>query len=74
MAVSFAPGEARPGALVLLGPWQPRGEGGLQAAPPVDAAAPAAQVISVTVIADESRLAATLDAIDFAALAQSLSR
>jgi hypothetical protein len=61
-------------ALVLLGPWQPSGEGGLQAVPSANAAAPAAQVMSVSVAADESRLASTLDAIDFRALAQALSR
>lgn len=61
-------------ALVLLGPWQPRGDGGVQATPPANAPAPAAQVISVTVAADESRLASTLAAIDFSALAQTLSR
>jgi hypothetical protein len=61
-------------ALVLLGPWQPRGEGGVQATPPANAPAPAAQVIAVTVAADENRLASTLGAIDFAALAQALSR
>ena len=61
-------------ALVLLGPWQPSGEGGVQAVPAANAPAPAAQVISVTVAADESRLASTLDAIDFSGLARALSR
>jgi hypothetical protein len=61
-------------ALVLLGPWQPSGEGALQAVPAANAPAPAAQVISVTVAADESRLASTLDAIDFSVLAQTLPR
>jgi hypothetical protein len=61
-------------ALVLLGSWQPKGEGGFQATPPPNAAPPAAQVMSVTVIADDSRLPSTLDAIDFHALAATLSR
>jgi hypothetical protein len=61
-------------ALILLGPWQPSGEGGVQAVPSANAPAPAAQVISVTVAADESRLASALGAIDFSALAQTLSR
>lgn len=61
-------------ALVLLGPWQPRGDGSLQAVPPANAPPPSAQVISVAVSADESRLASTLDAIDLSGLAQALSR
>jgi hypothetical protein len=61
-------------ALVLLGPWQPSSDGAVQAVPPANAPPPAAQAISVGVTADESRLDSTLDAIDFAALAQTLSR
>jgi hypothetical protein len=61
-------------ALVLLGAWQPKDEGGFHAAPAIDAAAPAAQVMSVTVIADDSRLPSILGAIDFGALATTLSR
>lgn len=61
-------------ALVLLGPWQPSSDGAVQAVPPANASPPAAQAISVAVTADRDRLAATLDAIDFAAIAQTLSR
>jgi len=60
-------------ALVLLGPWQPNTEGGFQAAPGVGASAPAAQVMSVTVIADDERVPWILGAIDFGALASTLS-
>ncbi len=59
-------------ALVLLGQWQPSSEGGLQAKLSPNAAAPAAQAISVRVVTDESRLSPTLDATDFNALASTL--
>lgn len=61
-------------ALVLLGPWQPKTEAGFQAVPPPGAAAPAAQMIAVRVVADESRIGSVLDSIDFTALAATLAR
>ena len=61
-------------ALVLLGQWQPRSEGGLQAVLPRNAAAPAAQALSVHLVADDSRLAPTLAGIDFNALAGTLAK
>jgi hypothetical protein len=61
-------------ALVLLGPWQPKSEGGFQAVPPPGAAAPAAQMIAVRVVADESRIGSVLESIDFSALAATLAR
>lgn len=60
-------------ALVLLGPWQPKGDGGFQAVPPAGAAAPSPQVISLRLIADESRISSMLGAIDFRTLSATLA-
>jgi hypothetical protein len=61
-------------ALVLLGPWQPMTAGRTEFVTRANARPETAQVIAVRVQADESRFETTLNAIDFNALAQLVSR
>ena len=60
--------------LVLLGPWQPNKDGGMQATPRAGAPAAAAQVISVRMSADPSRNSSVVDATDINAIAATLSK
>ncbi len=60
-------------ALVLLGHWQVNGDAA-QPVPPANAAPTAAQVISVRITADESRIQSLLDSVNFETLAAPISR
>ena len=55
-------------ALILLGNWQPNGNGGYEHSPDVGAGAALAQSASIRVTADPGRLEQTVAAIDFSAL------
>jgi hypothetical protein len=59
--------------LVLFGPWRANGEV-LEPVFRANAAPTAAQAVSVSITADESRIGSVLDSIDFKTLAASVSR
>ena len=61
-------------AVVLLGAWQPRAEGGVASQRRGTNPSSAAHAVAVTVHADPARLDSLLDSIDFGAIAATVAR
>ena len=61
-------------AVVLLGAWQPRAEGGFASQRRGSNSSSAAHAVTVTVHADPARLDSLLDSIDFGAIAATVAR
>jgi len=61
-------------AVVLLGAWQPRAEGGFASQRRGTNSSSAAHAVTVTVHADPARLDSLLDSIDFGAIAATVAR
>ena len=61
-------------AVVLLGAWQPRAEGGVASQRRGTSSSSAAHAVAVTVQADPARLDSLLDSIDFGAIAATVAR